>query len=101
MTEPTRDALHAATLAWLAAYDQQTTRTDEQQCLAYAAECVTRVPELEAEVERLRERFKRYADHDEGCPSYDRQPCDCGFPEAWYATFPEDAAATREGTDNG
>lgn len=50
MTEPTRDALHAGTLAWLASYDQQTTRTDEQQCLAYAAECVRKRAALEAEV---------------------------------------------------
>lgn len=69
MTEPTRDALHAETLAYLAVEFQLAAKRAKNRRhseamrsayakvankIAYAAECVQRVPELEAEVERLR-----------------------------------------------
>lgn len=60
MTEPTRDALHAETLAMLARSEKSWRDSGIQyedpydisvaDRFAYAAECVQRVPELEAEV---------------------------------------------------
>lgn len=75
MTEPTRDALHEETLAWLV-QGQKTINTlaqgagtmygaeqhaRETRVIAYAAECVKRVPELEAEVAALRAENARLA----------------------------------------
>lgn len=57
MTEPTRDALHTETLDYLTGQSQfWEGRGSEllRKEYAYAAECVKRVAELEAEVERLR-----------------------------------------------
>ena len=69
VTEPTRDALHAETLAYLAVEFQLAAQRAKRKRssepirrahekvankLAHAAACVKRVPELEAEVERMR-----------------------------------------------
>ena len=70
MSEPTRDALHAETLHYLEFQRDDKLRIDanrtamgmvpspawkrDAELYEYAAECVKRVPELEAEVERLR-----------------------------------------------
>lgn len=62
MTEPTRDALHAETIHLLEGHhrhwknyrDAYSRQMVEQ--FAYAAECVQRVPELEAELDKWRER---------------------------------------------
>lgn len=110
VTEPTRDALHAETLAMLEkeALDYarsadgpvaNTTDANDAAMFAHAAACVKRVGELEAEVERLRakaaivdamERALVHAKTCETCFRYGVDECVTG------ATY---AAATREGTD--
>lgn len=76
MTEPTRAALHAETVETLAREVDRLNETikyfgggsitegaqDAVRHYAYAAECVKRVPELEAEVERLRAQVKAQRD---------------------------------------
>lgn len=105
MSEPTRDALHAETLAMLERRAAKSGDFENSSDLmafrarqyAYAAECVRKRAELEAEVERLRARvevLRGFATHKDWCLASARgvsdRHCNC-----------ELAAATREGTDNG
>lgn len=110
MTEPTRYALHAETLAMLEkeALDYarsadgpvaNTTDANDAAMFAHAAACVRRVPELEAEVARLRAKaaivdaMKRALVHAKMCATcwqYGADMCAVGS---------RLAADTREGMD--
>lgn len=49
-----------------------------------------------------RERFRKYGEHDEGCRWWvTKHPCDCGFDEAWYTTFPQDRPHAARTGDKG
>ncbi len=120
MTEPTRDALHAETLAMLA-HDEKVIRDvlddgilDAPEVLssrrqlelpAPATECVKRVPELEAEVARLRELLGELVDtsdcrydHHGYCQAHKLDPRPCPNERA-ITLLAAYAAATREGAD--